>query len=238
MKWIKENWMILAFVILIATLFGDRACKNANYKAGIDALDEEISSLAADNSKLEDVAFEAVRGAQVAEKIVAEKEVIIAESQLEIKALRAKREGVVEIIMALPASTLVERTREILECAEVELTEHGVLFSVECSRLSLVMIEEFSLIKEELDETRFSLSESLGALQLQKMATWKVYKIAWAQGSQILNYQTMIKKQDIKFAMSEQRGKKSWFNGLFLGLAIGAGITVTIAIVIPLIRIL
>ena len=226
MKWIKNNWIIIALAILVFILFGHKICNDRDYERNIAALDDDITELNVENVELENVVFEAVRNAKATEKIVAEKEVIISESKLLIKQLRKKRAAVVDVVMVLPESELVSRAREILDCAEVELTEYGILFSVECTRLSLVMIEQFSIIREELDESAFALSQSYEALQFQKMATWNVYRVAWAQGSQILNYQTIIKKKDIKFDLCEKQRKSSWLDGLWKGFLIGVSITI------------
>ena len=235
-KWIKKNWIPLAFGVLIIVLWGDRSCDEAGYKKDIAALDKEISEKVADNLEKDKVIKTAVKRALAAEAVVEEKEANIEASRIRILALERREPEIEAEIVALPPSELVENTREILECAEIELTENGVLFSVDCTRTVLTMAEKFSLTKERLKETQFSLSESLEATQFQKMATWNVYKIAWAQGTQILNYQDIIKSKDLKFERCEKQRKKGFWKGLKLGLAIGAGITVTITLVIPAIK--
>jgi len=226
MNWIKKNWIILALGILVIILFGDRACKSSSYKKDIRNLDEEISILEVDNKRLEGVVFEATEDAKIAEKKVAEKEASIAKRDLVIKKLRKKRVEVIEVVSKLPPSELVEKTKEILKCADIQLTEEGVLFSVECARISLTMIAQFSLIKEELNETRFSLSESLEATQFQKIATWNVYRVAWSQGIQIMNYREIIEKKDVQFSLCEKQRKSSWLDGLWKGFLIGVGVAV------------
>lgn len=229
MNWIKKNWMLLALVILVIILFGDRACKSSSYKKDIKNLDEEISVLEDNNKKLEDTVYEAVERAKRSAAIVAEKEASIREKDIIIVDLRKKREEVIEVVISLPPSELVEKTREILDCAEIELTPEGILFSVECARASLTMIAQFSLIKQELGETRFSLSESITALEMQKRETRDVYKIAWAQGKQILNYKEIIGKKDLQFSLCEKQRKRSWFSGLWKGFLIGVAVGVVVS---------
>ena len=149
----------------------------------------------------------------------------------------------VQEVAELPASKLVAESQEILECAEIELQDDGILFSIECARISLTMIKQFSLIKEELNATSFSLSESTEALQFQKMATWYFLGAAWKLGSQVLNYKVMVKKheeiierKDEKFTLCQSQKKKSFWSGLKIGLVIGGGITITFVIVIPMIK--
>lgn len=238
MKWLKKNWfkvlIVIAFIIGLVAL--DRACQDAGYEKKIKESDEKIEALEADNTKKDEVIEESIKNAKAAEARVAESLVIIEERDVIIKDLKKKEGEVVEVVMALPPSRLVEDFREILECAEIQLTEQGILFPIECSRTVLVMIEQFSFKKERLDETTFSLSEALEAIHLQKLATWYIYRIAWAQGSQIMNYQSIIEEKDFQFDLCEKRKKKSFWSGLKIGFVLSVSITVTIVVVIPVIK--
>ena len=240
-KWLPENWLLITLGILgIALLFllisSIRSCDEAGYKEDIEALDEEISGLKKKNVKLEDEAKVYIADAEAYKKVVAEKEANIEKSRLRILELQKKRKTVVAEVADLPPPRLVEEIQEVLACAQVELTEEGILFSEECSRKVLTMAKEFSLIKEELDETRFSLSESLEATQFQKMVSWNLYGALWKLGDVVLNLRVIVKRTETKFTKSEQQRKKSFWKGLVIGVAIGGGITVTFVIVIPLIK--
>lgn len=240
-KWLKKNWLRVVFWVALVglaifLLSYVRSCDEAAYLEDIKALDEEISGIKEDNVKLEDEAKVFVAEAETYKKVVAEKEANIEKSRLRILELQKKRETVMAEVADLPPPRLVEEIQEILACAQVELTEEGILFSDECSRKVLAMAKKFSLIKEELDETEFSLSESLEATQFQKMISWKLYGALWKLGDVVLNLKVIVKKQDIKFTKSERQRKKSFWKGLVIGVAIGGGITVTFVIVIPLIK--
>jgi len=90
------------------------------------------------------------------------------------------------------------------------------------------MLGQFSLVKEERDLLQLSLTDSLEALTFQRMATFNIYRIAWAQGSQVLNYREIIKEKDFQFSLCEKQRKKSFFRGFWKGALVGAGITVVI----------
>ena len=231
-KWLAKNWLKLIIVIsiIIGLVLLDRACQNDKDQEKIDANNEEISDLKKKNEDLEDEMYEAVKNAKAAEKIVAEKEAELAESALKIKELQKKRTEIVRVVAELPPLRLVEDLREILECAEIELRDDGILFSVECSRTVLTMISEFSLIKEELKETQFSLSASLEATQFQKMATWYFLGAAWSLGSQVLNYKVIIKKQDENFSLLKKQKKKSWLDGAWKGFLAGVAFVVILSL--------
>jgi hypothetical protein len=235
-KWLKKHWLHLALVVLIITLWGTNTCSEAAYKRDIKLLDDEIAEKVADNVKKDEIIEEAKEQAIKAEGVVAEKEANIEASGRRIRELEKKETKIVDMVAALPPSAIVGQLREVLQCAAVELTDAGVLFSEECARMVLVEMKKFNSMKKRLAETEFSLSESLAATQFQKIATWNVYKIAWAQGTQIMNYQDMVKALDLKFERCEKQRKKGYWNGLKLGLAIGAGITITFTLIIPVIK--
>ncbi|MCK4760505.1 MAG: hypothetical protein KAT69_10680 [Candidatus Aminicenantes bacterium] len=230
LKWLGKNWLKLIIVIsiIIGLVLLDRACQDDEDQEKIDANNEKISDLKKKNEDLEDEMYEAVKNAKAAEKIVAEKEAELAESALKIKELQKKRTEIVRVVAELPPLRLVEDLREILECAEIELKDDGILFSIECSRIVLTMISEFSLIKEELKETQFSLSASLEATQFQKMATWYFLGAAWSLGSQVLNYKVIIKKQDENFSLLKKQKKKSWLDGAWKGFLAGVAFVMII----------
>lgn len=225
MKFIKKHWLPLALVLLVIILLGERACRKSTYKEDIRKSDEKIAVLESDNLMLDGVINKAVDDARAYEVRVAEQEEMLVESGFEIKRLEKKIAEVPDAVTALPPSELVEETQDILDCAQVELRDDGVLFSIECTQAMLIMAEQFSLVKEKLSETEFALSTSKEATQFQKMQTWHVYRIAWAQGSQILNYQDIIKEKDFQFSLCEKQRKKSWFKGLWRGAVIGAIVT-------------
>lgn len=230
-EWLKKNWLkiIIAIAIFIGIIYLDRACRDASYEKKIKGSDKKIETLEADNLKKDDVIKDAVKMAKAAEAKVEETLAIIAERDIIIEDLRKKRAERVEVIMELPPSDLVEEAKEILECAEIKLTDQGILFSVECARNAIAMISQFSFMKQELNKTTFSLSEALEAVQIQKLATWNVYRVAWAQGSQIMNYQNIIEEKDFQFDLCEKKKKKNFWRGLKTGIIIGiiAGVIVT-----------
>ena len=228
MKFIKKNWILLALVLLVIVLLADRACNRPDDdKEALKESGERVTELEKDNLKKEEKINKAIDDARAYEEKVAIVEADLAESEVLVKYLREKRVTVVKEVMTLPPSIVVEQTRQILDCAQVELTEEGVLFSEECAKENLVIIKQFSLIKEELDETRFALSKSKKATQLQKMHTYTVYKIASGLVSQKINYKGIIKEKDFQLASCRKKKKSSFLEGLWKGFVIGVAVTAT-----------
>lgn len=241
LKFLLKNWLrltiVISLIILMIILIGwIRSCSDAGYKEDIEVLDEEISELKKKNVKLEDEVHEYIKDAKADAKVVVELKAEIVESKLRIKELKKAEVKIYESVMALPASELVEDIRKILECAEVELTDNGILLSEVCARLNLVKLKGFSLVKQQLDETAFALSTAEEALHFSERQSWHLYGALWKLGGVVLNLRIIAKNENQKYERSEKQRKKSYFKGILLGLTIGAGITITIVLIIPLIR--
>jgi len=239
-KWLKKDWFKLIIVIafIIGLLWLGRACSNAKYEKDIAKLDDEILELNEKNVKLAGEVNEYFADALANEKVVADLKAEVVESKLRIEELEKEEAEVGAIVAELPPSQLVEDTRMILECAEIELTEDGVLFSVACAQSNLVKLKRFSLVENKYDEAIFALSKSEEALHFQERVAWNLYGVAWKLGDQILNLKVIGKRKDKKFELSEKQRRKSWWNGLKIGLVIGGGLTITFVIIMPLIRLL
>lgn len=230
-KWLKKNWMITLFIFIVSMMFWDRACKDSNYKKDIKKSDDKILTLEKKNEKLENVVFESAETAKKWEKRSEEKEDLIKARELEINQLKEDLKKVPGIILELPPSELVAKTREILDCAQIELTDQGIVFSENCARAALIELTKFSLVKNQVSMIEQSMIDCQDALTFQKLATWNVYRVAWAQGSQILNYKTIGDEKDLKFSLCQKQKKKAWLDGLWKGFLIGAGATIIFSLV-------
>lgn len=236
MKWIKKNWIPIAFAILIIILLVDKSCDDSAFKKNIAVLDKDVTELEGKNVILEEEVVEYVLGAIADQEIVAKLKTAIDESKLRIEELEKEESEIIEKIMELSPSKLVEDTREILGCGNILLNKEGILFSIECAREGLLKLKRFSLVEGKFDEVILALSISEKALQGQEKISWQLFGALWKMGDQILNYKVIVKKKDKKYDLSEKHRKKSFWHGLKIGLVIGAGITITIVIIIPLIR--
>lgn len=225
---LKNNWIPLALAALVLVLFADKACDDAAYRQDIKDLDSKIEEDVKKIQKLDSEIQEGEKGALAAAAVVLALERTIEESRVRDLELAAREPKIEAEIAALPPSGLVFRLRKDLECPKIELTETGILFPVECARAALIKLERFDIVLARLKETQFSLSTSQEATQFQKVATWNIYKVAWAQGTQILHYQDIVKNADKKYRRAEAQRKKGFWSGLVKGLLIGAGVTVAI----------
>lgn len=238
-NWLKKNWILVSvggLIIIIIFAWGVRACDGARYKKNIKELDGKIVEKEKRIAALEADVLKGVKRVLKAEAVVAVKEENLEKSRLRILTLERKEAIIVEIVMALPPSRLVEEFWDIPDCQKVELTEKGILFPVKCAQAVLVKLERFDLVLAQLKETRFSLSESMGATEFQKQATAHVYGIAADLTKQIAEYKEIVKAKDLKFDLCEKQRKKGFWRGLKTGLVIGGGITITFVIILPLIK--
>lgn len=235
-KWLAKNWfkILIALVFIIGLILLDRACHDSAAQKKIDANNKEISDLKGKNEKLEIIALESTEKAKEWQKRAKEKEELIIVRDLEIKELKEEQKKVTAVVMELPASELVAGAREILDCAEIELQDNGILFSEFCARKALIDLREFSLVKRQVGLIEQSMIDCQDGWTFQKLATWNIYRTAWAQGMQILNYKTIVKNQDENFSLLKKQKKGAWLNGAWKGFLAG----LIVAAVIKLLRIL
>lgn len=232
-KWIRKNWIIilgavLAVILIYLLISGIVKSLSESYKKDIKASDERIAELNKEIREKDTVIAEAIEAAREWETKVAEKEAIITRRDLRIRGLERKEEEIEKVVAELPPSEIVSRTVEILECAEIKLQDQGIIFSLVCAKKNLTILEGFTLVKEQRDLFRSSLTDSLEALQFQKMATFNVWRVSWAQRSQILNWQDKYKEKDSQFDLCQKSRKARWFNGLWKGVVIGVALTIAV----------
>lgn len=233
-KWLGKNWLklIIIIFIIISLIVLDRACQNDENQEKIDEKDKKITELEKKNTGLENDVFSATKTAVKWEKKAKEKEDLLLARQSEIDQLKADLKKVPAIIAELPPPRLVEDMRKILDCAEIELKDNGILFSKKAARIALTELTKFSLVKREVGLIEESQFDCQDALTFQKLATWNVYRIAWSQGSQILNYKTITKEKDQQFSLLKKQKKRSWLDGLWKGFLAGFGAAIAISILI------
>lgn len=226
---IKWHWILLAIGILVIMFVFLKSCDDPEYEEKIEGLNEEISELKKENVKLEGEVVEYIKSSVADEAEVARLEAEVEGSKSRIEELEKEEVEVERVVRSLPPSELVEETQEILGCADILLNQDGILFSVQCARRGLLKLKRFSIVEEKYDEAIFALSKSEKALKYQKRASWKLYGALWKLGDQVLNYKVIIKKQGLKFDLSEKQNKKNWLKGLGTGLIIGivAGVVIT-----------
>ncbi len=222
-KWLEKNWfkILIALVFIIGVMIMNRACRDSAAQEKIDANNKEISDLKKEIGTLEDEAFDATETAKKWEAKAEEKEGLIIARDLEIMKLKEAQKKVTAVVMELPPSELVAETREILDCAEIELQDNGILFSEYCARRALIDLKGFSLLKEEIGLVEQSMIDCQDGWTFQKLATWNIYRTAWAQGMQILRYKTVVKKQDENFSLLKKQKKGAWLDGAWKGFLAG-----------------
>lgn len=219
MKWIKENWLLLIFLLVVGIFAVDRLSKDSSLGKYLRKSDERIQELDKDNREKDKTILESAKMAVRAEAKVAEKEKIIEE-------LMKKEEKVEEEVQALPSIEVVLMTAEILGCPDgVWIQGEEVVFTLECAKKSLTMLKRLPIVEQERDE-------ALGALQFQKMATFNVWRLSWAQSWQISNWKGKYEEKDKQFNRVKKERRKSWFDGLWKGFVAGVIITVTLKLLL------
>jgi chromosome segregation ATPase len=224
LTWLKENWVKVLIGILIAFFcysLVDLLISNREYKKRIKERDESIAQLRRDIDESEKRIDFYVEDARKWYLAATEKEERIKEKEDEIRKIAEERKELQEKIKQMPASTIVVRTSEILDCKEILEQQQGVLFSLSCARKNLSYLEDFSLVKKEKAELEDSYGLAKGEISDLKNALLSKDGIIQEKDTQLVDEGKIIEDWKAKFDLSEKRNKKSWMKGLKTGGIIG-----------------
>lgn len=235
MKWFKENLLkilILTFIVLVIVFVADHFFKDSTLKKDLRESDDRIRVLDKDNAEKEKVKLESMATAKKLEALVEEKEKTIAARDVRIQELQEKEAAVPEEVEALEPPSVVLRTIEHLGLDEVRLEGEEIVFSLAAGKRNLIFLDQGTYIRLQNFELSANLADSQAALHLQKMATWHLYRVAWAQFWQILNWKGKYKEKDGQFNDAMTDRKKRWLDGLWKGFVAGVIVTVILKILL------
>jgi hypothetical protein len=233
MKWFKENLLkilILTFIVLVVVFVLDRFFKDSTLKEDLRESDDRIAELDKDNAEKEKIVEDSMAIVKKLEKRVAEKESMIALRDIEISRLHKEEAAVPEEVEALEAPSVVLRTIKHLGLDEVRLEGEEVVFTLAAGKRNLVLLDQAVIVRQREIKLSESLADSQGALHLQKVATWHLYRVAWAQFWQILNWKGKYKEKDGQFDKAMKDRKKRWLDGLWKGFVVGVIVTVILTV--------
>lgn len=235
MKWLKENLLkilILTFIVVVAIFVADRFFKDSGFRKDIRESDKRIQKLDKENAKERRTAKESIEAAKKLEGIVEKKERIIKARNQRIYALMKKEEKVPAEVEALEAPDVVRRTIEYLGLDEVKLEGDRVVFTLAAAKRNLILQDQGQLIRMQRDELIVNLAESQGALQIQKVASFNLWRATLAQQWQISNWREKYEEKDGQFNRAKKEKKKSWFDGLWKGFVAGVIVTFTLKLLL------
>ena len=230
LKWLKENGLIVLLLFVVLIFFLDDCSDDSGFNKFIQEKDDEIQILMDDNKDKDKVILDGQKMAEKAEKVVAEKEKMIAAQDVRIRDLQKKEAEIPAKVEAMEPPSVVLRTIEILGCVEIELKNDQVVFTLACAKKNLIFLDQADVIRGQRDMLSDSLIDCQEALTFQKIATFNVWRIAWAQAIQKSNLQSMYDKKDEQFKRADKERKRVRFKAYFKGFIIGAILTVIIII--------
>ena len=223
-KWLKRNWttVLVGFIILLMLCNGFFVLlAEYKYKKEIKEKDETISELwgkIGDSKKREDKwMVSAGKNWDLAQ----EKEKEIRKKDAEMRVKLAEKRALKKIIREMPVTQVIVRTIEIINCTDVVQQTQGIVFSLNCSKNNLTVLEaSFSLKKEVIDWTeKFNTSQGevsdLKNVIIDKDGVIKEVK------EQLVGEDKIITEWTGKFNLSEKRGKRSWWKGFKKGITYG-----------------
>lgn len=228
--WLKKNWLFLIFLFMILIFAIDHFKDKSDFRKNIRESDKRIQDLDRDNREKDKIILDSKKIIEKAEKVVEEKEKEIAKRDLKIKKLQKAEAKVPAKVEALPPPQVVINTAKIIGCDEIELRNGEVVFSLACAKKNLIFIDQADLIRQQRDAFSLSLLDCQEALTFQKIVTYNLFRISWAQFMQKINWKSMYNEKEDQFQLAVKEKKKAWRKGLMKGIIIGVIITIALSI--------
>lgn len=222
--WLKFNWLktvggIIILVILCGGVNG--LISKIAYKKQIKTLDTEISELqqGIKDSKGREEAWEKSSSENYA--LAMEKEVKLRRKDQEMRVKIAEKRELKKKIKEMPVTQVIVRTIEIINCSDVVQQEQGIVFTLDCAKKNLAILENvFYFKKEALDWADQFFTSQAEVADLKNVIITKDGAYA-ERGTQLTDAYGIIDNWEGKFDLSEKRGKQSWKKGFKLGSTIG-----------------
>ena len=223
--WLKRNWLLLivGLVILFLAYGGiEGLIAKHNYKKSIKEKDIKIAELwgKIGDSKDREDKWKASAGKNW--DLAQEKEKEIRKKDAEMRVKLAEKRALKKKIREMPATQVIVRTIEIINCPDVVQQEQGIVFTLDCSKANLTVLEaSFSLKKDVVDWTeKFNISQAEVA-DLKNVIIDKDGAYA-EKGVQLADAYGISDEWEGKFNLSEKRGKRSWWKGAKTGGIVGS----------------
>lgn len=223
-NWLKQNWgkVIVGFIIVFLLYGGiNGLVSKLQYKKQIKGLDSDISELqqGIKDSKGREEAWEKSSNENYA--LAMDKEAKLRRKDTEMRVKIAEKRALKKKIREMPVTQVVVRTIEIIQCDDVAEQTQGIVFTLDCSKKNLTVLEaSFSLKRDVTDwMEKFNTSQA-EVSDLKNVITDKDGVIKEVR-EQLVGEDKITLKWEGKFNLSEKRGKRSWWRGLKTGGTIG-----------------
>jgi hypothetical protein len=210
--WLKRNWLLLivGLVILFLAYGGiEGLIAKHNYKKSIKEKDIKIAELwgKIGDSKDREDKWKASAGKNW--DLAQEKEKEIRKKDAEMRVKLAEKRALKKKIREMPVTQVIVRTIEIINCPDVVQQEQGVVFTLDCAKDNLVVLENVFYFKKEALDWADQFFTSQAEVVNLKDAIKDFNKAYKERGKQLDDAYGLSDEWEGKFNLSEERGKAS-----------------------------
>ena len=223
-NWLKQNWgKVLIGLIILFLLYGgvDALVSKYQYRKKIKTLDTTISELwqkIGDSQRREE---SWMKSSNKHYALAMEKEAKIRKKDAEMRVKLAEKRALKKKIREMPATQVIVQTIKIINCPDVVQQEQGVVFTLDCAKDNLVILENvFYFKKEALDWADQFFTSQTEVVDLKNVIIADK-GIITERGNQLGDAYEIIDNWVGKFKLSEKRGKANWWKGIKTGGTIG-----------------
>ena len=226
--WLKKNWgkvlvfSLFGFVILFLLYGGiDGLIAKHQYKKSIKEKDIKIDELwgKIGDSKVREEAWK--KSSTKNWDLAMEKEEKLRRKDQEMRVKIAEKRALKKKIREMPVTQVIVRTIEIINCPDVVQQEQGVVFTLDCAKDNLVVLENVFYFKKEALDWADQFFTSQAEVTNLKDALKDFDKAYKERGKQLADAYGISGEWEGKFNLSEKRGKRSWWKGVKTGGTVG-----------------
>ncbi len=223
-KFLKQNWgKIIVGLVIAFLLYGgiEGIVSKIQYKKSIKEKDVEIADLwgKIGDSKKREEKWELSSEANWT--LAMDKEAKLRRKDREMRVKIAEKRALKKQIREMPATQVIVRTIEIINCPDVVQQTQGIVFTLDCAKDNLAVLENVFYFKKEALDWADQFFTSQAEVDNLKDALKDFDKAYKERGVQLTDAYKISGEWEGKFNLSEAHGKRSWRKGFKLGGIIG-----------------
>jgi len=220
---LKKYWLktLISIVAILLTSYLSSLATRIVYKKQIKALDTKISEQwqKIGDSKEREEKWKVSSGENW--DLAMEKEAKLRRKDKEMRVKIAEKRALKKQIREMPATQVIVRTIEIINCPDIVQQTQGIVFTLDCAKENLVVLENvFYFKKEALDWADQFFTSQAEVADLKNVIIGKNEAYA-ERGVQLVSAYKISDNWESKFNLSEKRGKSNWWRGAKTGGTIG-----------------
>lgn len=151
---------------------------------------------------------------------------------IEIAKLRVEKKTIKKKVETMPISDVVMKTKEIIECEDIQEQTQGIIFSLDCTKSNLAILEEFTFVRKEARELKVNYDNCRLTIEDLNRANFYNYSIIQEQKNMLIKKDGIIENWSEKFNLCEKDARRGKLKSFAIGTGVGVAITALMVIIL------